>query len=65
MLSACVQMPSLPAIPAAEEITGLPVLSAATATTLALLETLRLDPMIEGAGVLLGGRAAARPLRIV
>ena len=41
------------------------VLSAATATALALLETLRLDPMIEGAGVLLGGRAAARPLRIV
>ena len=65
VLSACVQMPSLPAIPAAEEITGLPVLSAATATALALLETLRLDPMIEGAGSPLGGRAAARPLRIV
>jgi hypothetical protein len=45
-------------------MTGLPVLSAATATALALLETLRLDPMIEGAGALLGGRAAARPLRI-
>ena len=64
VLSACVQMPSLPAIVAAEEITGLPVLSAATATTLALLETLRLDPMIEGAGGLLAGRAGARPLRI-
>jgi maleate isomerase len=64
VLSASVQMPSLPAIVAAEEMTGLPVLSAATATALALLETLRLDPMIEGAGALLGGRAAARPLRI-
>jgi maleate isomerase len=55
VLSACVQMPSLPVIAAAEELTGLPVLSAATATAFQLLETLGLDPMIEGAGTLLGG----------
>jgi maleate isomerase len=62
VLSACVQMPSLPAIAAAEEITGLPVLSAATATAFCLLETLGLDPMIEGAGALLRGRADSRAM---
>ena len=37
VLSACVQMPSLAAIEAAQELTGLPALSAATATAAALL----------------------------
>jgi maleate isomerase len=60
VLSACVQMPSLPAIPAAEELTGLPVLSAATATAAQILEALGLEPMIDGAGALLAaGRAPA------
>jgi maleate isomerase len=54
VLSACVQMPSLPAIPVVEELTGLPVLSAATATARQILDTLGLDPLIDGAGALLG-----------
>jgi maleate isomerase len=40
VLSACVQMPSLAAIDAAQELTGLPTLSAATATADALLAAL-------------------------
>ena len=53
VLSACVQMPSLAAIPAAEERTGLPVLTAATATTRALLDQLGLRPDVPGRGALL------------
>jgi maleate isomerase len=53
VISACVQMPSLPAIPAVEARTGLPVVSAATATTYALLRRLDLEPAIDGAGRLL------------
>lgn len=53
VLSACVQMPSLPAIPEAEKLTGLPVLSAATATTRHVLDTLGLEPAIDDAGTLL------------
>ncbi|MBS1886171.1 MAG: Asp/Glu racemase [Actinobacteria bacterium] len=55
VLSACVQCPSLPAIEAAQEKTGLPVLSAATATTFRILESLGLDSAIEGGGALLDG----------
>lgn len=46
-------MPSLAAVPAAEERTGLPVLTAATATTRALLDRLGLQPEIPGGGALL------------
>ena len=53
VLSACVQMPSLGAIPAVEDKLGLPVLSAATATTRSLLEALGLEPKLPGAGALL------------
>ena len=56
MLSACVQMPSLPAIEAAQQRTGLPTLSAATATARELLISLGLDPVIPGAGALLAAR---------
>ena len=45
VLSACVQMPSLAAIEAAQELTGLPTLSAATATAAALLVTLEREPV--------------------
>ena len=45
VLSACVQMPSLAAIEAAQELTGLPTLSAASATAAALLTALELDPV--------------------
>ena len=53
VLSACVQMPSLPAIDIAEQRFGLPVLSAATATTRAILNALELEAAIPGAGALL------------
>jgi maleate isomerase len=53
VVSACVQMPSLSAIPEVEKLTGLPVLSAATATARQLLDTLHLEPEIDDAGELL------------
>ena len=55
VLSACVQMPSLDAIPVVQELTGLPTLSAATATARALIQALHLDPVVPGAGALLAG----------
>ena len=45
VLSACVQMPSLGAIETAEELTGLPTLSAATATAASLLDALDHEPV--------------------
>ena len=53
IISACVQMPSLEAIPQVEEETGLPVLSAATATLRSILESLNLSLDIPGGGQLL------------
>jgi maleate isomerase len=58
VLSACVQMPSLPAIAIAEKRFGLPVLSAATATTYQLLSRLGLEPRVPDAGSLLAGGVA-------
>ncbi|CAI0837627.1 maleate cis-trans isomerase family protein [Serratia entomophila] len=55
VLSACVQMPSLPAVPAVEAQTGKPVLTAAIATTYAMLAALELEPIVPGAGALLSG----------
>jgi maleate isomerase len=55
IISCCVQMPSLSAIPEAEERLGLPVLSAATATVHDLLVRLGRDPAVPGAGRLLAG----------
>jgi len=55
VLSACVQMPSLPAIQAVEDEAGLPVLSAATATTHRILSELGLPTVVPGAGALLHG----------
>ena len=60
VLSACVQMPSLPAIDAVEHHSGLPTLSAATATTWAILRALILEPVAPGAGALL----ASAPERV-
>jgi maleate isomerase len=57
VLSACVQMPSLPLVAAAEEELGLPVLSAATAGAFTLLDRLGLPVDLPGAGALLGGAA--------
>jgi maleate isomerase len=53
VLSACVQMPSLESIAAVEDEAGLPVLSAATATTHRILTELGLEPRVPGAGRLL------------
>jgi maleate isomerase len=58
VLSACVQMPSLPAIEIAEQELGLPVLSASVATTFEILDRLGLAPVAPGAGSLLDGRLA-------
>lgn len=55
VLSACVQMPSLPAIEAVQDEVGLPVLSAATATTFRILSELGLATCVPGAGALLDG----------
>lgn len=55
VLSACVQMPSLPAIAPVEAQAGLPVVSAATATVWSLLTDLGLETHVPDAGRLLGG----------
>jgi len=56
VISACVQMPSLAAIQPVEDEAGLPVLSAATATTYRILSELGLDTVVPDAGSLLSGR---------
>ncbi|MBO2453699.1 aspartate/glutamate racemase family protein [Actinomadura barringtoniae] len=56
VLSACVQMPSLPAIQPVEQEAGLPVLSAATATAYSILTQLGLSPAVPNAGALLSGK---------
>lgn len=55
VLSACVQMPSLPVIAKVEAMTGKPVVTAAAATTYCLLKALGLEPVVPGAGALLSG----------
>ncbi|MBL0420712.1 aspartate/glutamate racemase family protein [Ramlibacter sp. AW1] len=56
VLSACVQMPSLPAIQRVEDQLGVPVVSSAVCTVRQMLEKLRLEPVVPGAGALLAGR---------
>jgi len=53
VISACVQMPSLPLIEVAEQEFGVPVLSAATAGAYSILRSLRLPVGIPAAGSLL------------
>lgn len=55
VLSACVQMRSLPAVPKVEALTGKPVISASIATTYSMLKALDLEPIVPGAGALLSG----------
>ena len=55
VLSACVQMPSLPAVSTVEAQVGKPVLTAAIATTWAMLKALDLDTRVPGGGTLLSG----------
>jgi len=53
VLSACVQMPSLSAIPAVEAALDLPVITAATATCFGALRAMNLVPVVPDAGYLL------------
>lgn len=53
VLSACVQMPSLSAIPAVESRLDRPVVSAAVCTTFRMLQELGLEPVVPSAGHLL------------
>jgi maleate isomerase len=62
VLSACVQMPSLPAIAQVEAQTGKPVVTAAVATTYAMLGALGLEQMVPGAGALLSGHYSQKAL---
>ena len=55
VLSACVQMPSLPAVSTVEAQVGKPVLTAAIATTWQMLKALDLDTRVPGGGTLLSG----------
>ncbi|MBD3732088.1 MAG: Asp/Glu racemase [Sphingopyxis sp.] len=56
VLSACVQMPSLPSIQKVEDEIGLPVVSAAVCTAHQMLKRLGLEARVPGAGALLSGR---------
>jgi maleate isomerase len=56
VLSSCVQMPSLAAVPIVEDQCGLPVVSAAICTTHQMLHRLGLKPYVPNAGSLLSGR---------
>jgi maleate isomerase len=53
VLSACVQMPSLPAVGVVPAQTGLPVVTAAVATSWRILRSLNLEPVATGGGALL------------
>lgn len=56
VISACVQMPSLPVVAQVEAETGIPVVSAAVCTTWATLKRLGLETIAPNAGALLSGR---------
>ncbi|TPG89981.1 Asp/Glu racemase [Pseudomonas caspiana] len=60
VLSACVQMQSLPSIQSAEQALGIPVTSTAVCTVRRMLDHLGLDPVVPGAGALLSGRYPAQ-----
>ena len=64
VLSACVQMPSLEAIPIVEKRVGIPVLSSAVGTTFRMLEELQLPTAVPAAGALLDGTHASRRARV-
>lgn len=53
VLSACVQMQSLPAIERAQDLLGLPVTSTSVCTTRRMLDHLGLEPVAPGSGALL------------
>ncbi|CAB3757085.1 maleate cis-trans isomerase family protein [Paraburkholderia humisilvae] len=53
--SACVQMPSLPAIQRIEDMLGIRTVSTAVCTVRGMLDRLELEPVVPGAGALLAG----------
>jgi len=53
--SACVQMPSLPAIQRIEDMLGIRTVSTAVCTVRRMLDHLGLEPIVPGAGALLSG----------
>jgi maleate isomerase len=55
VLSACVQMPSLPALQTAQQQLGLPVVSTAACTARMMLDLLELPARVPGFGAVLGG----------
>jgi maleate isomerase len=59
VLSACVQMPSLSAVQIVEDTLGLPIITAATATTYEILTSLHHEPAVHDAGSLLAGALTA------
>ncbi|WP_300674416.1 Asp/Glu racemase [Soonwooa sp.] len=56
VLSACVQMPSLPAVQFVEDEAGMPVVTAAICTTYRMLKELGLEAKVPNAGTLLSGK---------
>lgn len=56
VISACVQMPSLAAVPIIEKKCGIPVTTAAICTTYEMLKKIGLDTKIPGGGELLSGK---------
>jgi maleate isomerase len=56
VLSACVQMHSLPSVEAVERESGVPTLCVAVATTWQMLRELNLRAEVPGCGALLTGR---------
>lgn len=58
VLSACVQLQSLPAIQPVEDRLGMPVTSTAVCTVRRMLDHLGLSPVVPGAGALLSGARA-------
>jgi maleate isomerase len=61
VLSACVQMQSLPSIQVVEDQLGIPVTSTSICTTRRMLDHLGLEPVVPNAGALLSGKYPATP----
>jgi maleate isomerase len=62
VLSACLQMPSLPVVQRVEDELGVPVITAAIATAYEILKSLGHRPAITGAGRLLAGTVTSLTL---
>lgn len=65
VLSACVQMPSLPAVQPVEDMLGLPVTSTSVCTVRNMLDLLEIEPSVPNAGKLLAGKRGKPAIKIV